>query len=154
MPPSGVARTTSRSKPIIGWREWVSLGELSPEPIKAKVDTGARTSALHAHRMRVDGRADGDWVTFELHPRQRSGQAAVAVEAPVAGWRDVRSSNGQLQRRPVIEVAARLGDTDFPVELTLTDRDEMGFRMLLGRAAVRRRFLVDPGRSFLRGARP
>lgn len=118
--------------------------------MKVKVDTGAQTSALHAFRMRLAERADGTTMaTFVLHPHQRSIADSVAVEAEVIDFRKVRSSNGKLERRPVIRTDALVGSTLLPIDLTLTRRDAMGFRMLLGRSALRRRFVVDPGRSFL-----
>lgn len=146
-----MSRRPRRPPAVIGWREWVALPELSPTPVKAKVDTGARTSALHAFGLRY---RDVDGVTiasFELHPLQRSSARAVRVELPVIEYRKVRSSNGRVERRPVVRTKAQLGDHSWPIELTLTSRDEMGFRMLLGRAAVRGRFLVNPGRSYVLG---
>jgi len=140
-----------RELQTIGWREWASLPDLGVPAIKTKVDTGARTSALHAFRLRQWHR-DGDvWVTFEVHPEQRSLRGAIAVECPVAGWRRVRSSNGLVQHRPVIRTAIALAGLRWPVDITLTNRDEMGFRMLIGRAAIRHRFIVDPSRSFVGG---
>lgn len=127
----------------------MTLPELSDVPIKAKVDTGARTSALHAFRLRIDDGDDGRIASFELHPVQRSSAHARRVEAPVLEMRSIRSSNGKVEWRPVVRLVVRLGPVEWPVECTLTSRDAMGFRMLLGRAAVKRRFLVDPGRSFL-----
>lgn len=141
-----------QAKPVIGWREWVTLPGLCPEPIKAKVDTGARTSSLHAFGLELSTRPDGITIaTFEIHPEQRSAQGSTLVSVPVVSFRQVRSSMGERQRRPVIETLVSMGVQTFPVEITLTARDDMGFRMLLGRAAVRRRFLVDPGRSYRQG---
>jgi hypothetical protein len=117
--------------------------------MKAKVDTGARTSALHAFRLRYVEEDGLEKVSFVLHPRQRSRNGAVTVVRPITGFRKVRSSNGKVERRPVITTSVRLGDQTWPVDLTLTSRDEMGFRMLLGRAALRNRFLVHPGRSYV-----
>jgi hypothetical protein len=143
-----------RELPTIGWREWASLPELGIPAIKTKVDTGARTSALHAFRLR-EWRLNGDaWVSFEVHPEQRSLRGAIAVECPVSGWRRVRSSNGLVQHRPVIRTTIGLVGHLWPVDITLTNRDEMGFRMLIGRAAIRQRFVVDPGRSFVGGESP
>lgn len=136
---------------MIGWREWIELPDLCPTPIKVKVDTGARTSTLHAFRLKL---REEDGITiarFEMHPHQRSTRDKVETTAEVFDIRNIRSSNGKTQRRPVIRTTARLGDVTWPIELTLTRRDEMGFRMLLGRAAVRKRFVVDPGASFLVG---
>lgn len=136
---------------MVGWREWVDLPDLCDSQIKAKIDTGARTSALHAFGLRVFERDGSTLARFEIHPRQRSAEPSYTVEVPVRAFRTVRSSTGHRERRPVIATRARLGDHEFGIELTLTSRDAMGFRMLLGRAAVRRRFWVDPGRSYLAG---
>lgn len=144
-------RGARRAKPAIGWREWVSLPELGVPAIKAKIDTGARSSALHAfdlERFDVDGVAH---VRFAVHPAQRRAHPAVPVEAPVVRDALVRNPGGRVEVRPVIRTVVEWSGQRWDVELTLTRRDEMGFRMLLGRQAVRRRFLVDPGRSFLGG---
>jgi hypothetical protein len=135
--------------PVVGWREWVALPGLGIGRIKAKVDTGARSSALHALDLEMVERDDGIWVRFTVLPLQRSHRGEVGVEAPLLDRRSVRSSSGRAEMRPVIEVDVEIGGLRFPVEMTLTRRDQMGFRMLLGRTAVRRRFLVDPGRSYL-----
>jgi hypothetical protein len=138
--------------PTIGWREWVTLPDLGVDAIKAKVDTGARSSTLHAWDVDVVDRPHaGPVVRFVLHPRQRDHSHTVVAEAPLVGWRDVRSSNGTLERRPVIRTPVVIADRRVPVELTLTRRDEMGFRMLIGRRALRRRFVIDPARSFAGG---
>ena len=125
------------------------LPDLCPTPIKVKVDTGAQTSALHAFRLKVSKNGEVPIARFVMHPHQRSTRDSVQVQAEVIGYKKVRSSNGKVERRPVISTPARLGDTTLDIEVTLTRRDEMGFRMLLGRTAVRNRFLVDPGRSFI-----
>ena len=140
--------------PHIGWREWIALPDLGVEWIKVKVDTGARSSSLHAidvHRFEKDG---APWVRFAVHPYQRNFDVTVRCEAPLVDERHVRSSVGHVQHRPVIETVVRSGERAWPIELTLTNRDAMGFRMLLGRQAVRHRFVVDPGRSYLAGPRP
>ncbi len=135
----------------IGWREWILLPDLCPTPIKVKSDTGARTSALHAFRLRVYENGGQPYATFEIHPHQRSREDSVRVRVNVTGFKRVRSSNGKVERRPVIETTARMNGLEWPIEVTLTRRDEMGYRMLLGRSAMRRRFAVDPGRSFILG---
>lgn len=140
--------------PVIGWREWIELPDLGVEAVKAKVDTGARSSTLHAFDVERFERDDRPWVRFCVHPIQRSTTTTVAAEAPLHDERWVRDSGGREQRRPVILTAARLLARAWPIELTLTNRDAMGFRMLLGRQAVRRRFVVDPGRSFVAGRAP
>jgi len=127
----------------------VSLPGLGVGRIKAKVDTGARSSALHAVDQEVVERSGETWVRFTILPFQRSHQGEVRVEAPLVDRRSVRSSSGRAEMRPVVKVEVGVGELRFPVEMTLTRRDQMGFRMLLGRTALRRRFLVDPGRSYL-----
>lgn len=138
---------------MLGWREWVSLPGLGVDAIKAKIDTGARTSSLHAFRLVLHRRDDELWATFQIHPHQRSAADTLAVEAPVTELRKVRSSNGSVQQRPVIRTDVEVDGSRWPIDITLTNRDEMGFRMLIGRAAIRRRFLVDPARSYLGGRR-
>lgn len=134
---------------LIGWREWVRLPDVSPLAIKAKIDTGARTSTLHAFNMRLSDRDGMPWVVFEVHPLQRSRAEKGTVELPVKSFRKVRSSTGQVEARPVVRTRITMGKRTFAIDLTLTSRDEMGFRMLVGRTAIRRRFWVDPGRSYL-----
>ena len=140
---------------IVGWREWVALPELGIALVKAKVDTGARTSCLHAKDVTTFVRKKQRWVRFTVHPMQRSTRRAVVCLAPLVDERWVRSSNGRSQLRPVIRTQLELGDERWDIELTLTNRAVMGFRMLLGRQAVRRRAIVDPGQSYLtRDVRP
>lgn len=134
---------------VVGWREWVALPDLGVAWVKAKVDTGARSSSLHAWDVHVD--VEAGEVRFAVHPLQHDDVLTVPVRAPLVGLRDVRSSNGGVERRPAIVTTASIGGHAVPIELTLTNRDEMGFRMLLGRAALKRRFLVDPSRSFTGG---
>ncbi|MCM8558361.1 ATP-dependent zinc protease [Sphingomicrobium sediminis] len=136
-------------KGTVGWREWIALPGLGVEAVKAKVDTGARTSAIHAWKVRHFERDGREHISFCLHPLQDNDSYVVEAEAPLLEMRKVRSSNGQEQRRFVIETEVEISDTRYPIELTLTNRDEMGFRMLLGRQALRRRWLVDPGKSYL-----
>ena len=137
--------------PVIGWREWVGLPDFGIEQIKVKVDTGARSSSLHAFDLREFERDGSRWVRFQVHPVQRKSDTTVEVEAEVLEYRFVRSSSGRVSRRPVIVTSVHMMGITWPVELTLASRDEMGFRMLLGREAFRRRFLVDAGRSFCGG---
>lgn len=121
--------------------------------IKVKVDTGARSSSLHAFNVevcQVDGRSH---VRFEIHPLQNTTQPSIAAMAELVEYRRVRSSSGHEELRPVIRTLARLGTLTWPIEITLTNRDEMGFRMLLGRRSITNRFLVDPARSYLQSNR-
>ena len=136
---------------IIGWREWVGLPDLGIKKIKAKVDTGARSSSLHAPRLQEFERDGVKWVRFQIHPVQRKSDGAVELEAMVLDFRSVRSSSGKAEIRPVIVTNIELFGITWPVELTLASRDEMGFRMLLGRQAFRGRFLVDASGSFYGG---
>ena len=136
-------------RPIIGWREWVGLPELGIGEIKVKVDTGARTSALHAIDLHYFEVEDQRMVRFKVHPYQRDFDRTIEAVAAVVDMRKVRNSGGQAELRPVIRTSILLMDKNWPVEITLTNRDVMGFRMLLGRQAVRRNFLIDPGRSSL-----
>lgn len=137
---------------VIGWREWVSLPDFSIAHIKAKIDTGARTSAIHAFGLEPYRERGARWVRFEVCPYQRDDRRRILVDAPVVDERGVRNSGGKVERRLVVVTCVELFDERFDIELTLARRDEMGFRMLLGRQAVRRRFLVDPGRSYRAGS--
>lgn len=138
---------------VAGWREWVALPDLGVRWVKAKLDTGARSSAIHAYEQETFERDGQSWVRFEIQPWQRSDLDAVTVELPVVDRRVVRSSTGHEEERLVVRTRVRLVDRDLIAELTLTNRDEMGFRMLVGREAMRGAILVDPSRSYV-GRRP
>jgi hypothetical protein len=129
----------------------VSLPEFEVKQIKVKVDTGARSSSLHAFDIHSFKRGGHEWVRFQVHPVQRKSIKSVEVEAKVLEYRSIRSSSGKASLRPVIVTDVELFGTTWPIELTLASRDEMGFRMLLGREAIRKRFLVDPGKSYYAG---
>lgn len=133
----------------VGWRERVALPEFGVKEIKAKVDTGAKTSALHVTHIEKIPRSK--FIQFKIHPNQDSRNPVITAQAPVLEYRSVKSSNGVTSLRPVIQTDITIGDQTFPIELTLVNRDMMGFRMLLGREAVRNRFLVHSGKSFLQG---
>lgn len=133
----------------VGWREWVALPRLDLPRIKAKVDTGARTSALHAFDLDYCEENSHLMVCFKVHPLHKDNSQVLTAKAPVLEKRHIRNSGGQAEERPVIQTLLALGKYQWSVELTLTNRDMMGFRMLIGREAVRRRFLVDPGKSYL-----
>ena len=143
----------SSQKTILGWREWLAFPELGIDQVKAKVDTGARTSCLHAFYVEPFERENSQWVRFGIHPRQGSIEGEIHCEAPLRDRRIVRDSGGHEEYRYVIETAISIGGESFRAEVTLTDRDSMKFRALLGRTAIRGSYLVDSGRSYLLGKR-
>ena len=143
------------SSTIVGWREWVTLPGAGVPWIKAKIDTGARTSSLHAFDVEEFRDDDGaDSVRFGVRPWQDSDEDAVVVECPVHDRRTVRSSSGHSEERIVVLMDVTLHGRTSTVEMTLSNRDEMGFRMLIGREALRDGFLVAAGESFLGGRAP
>ncbi|MCL4200969.1 MAG: ATP-dependent zinc protease [Pirellulaceae bacterium] len=140
--------------PVIGWREWIKLPDLGISSIKAKIDTGARSSSLHAVDVEIFRRDGKTWVRFKVHPLQRTSSKTIEAEAEVLEFRRVRSSSGHTTMRPVIVTTLDVLGRSWPIEVTLADRADMGFRMLLGREAVRGRLLVDPGKSYNSGRPP
>lgn len=136
---------------VVGWREWVGLPGLGVDWLKAKIDTGAQTSSLHAFGTEEFVRDGAAWVRFEIHPLQRSARDTVTVELPVHDRRRVRSSNGLAQDRFVVLIDIRLLDQVITAEVTLTRRDAMGYRMLIGREALAQGFMVDSASSYLGG---
>jgi len=144
--------TTDHQAPlVVGWREWVALPELGIQRLKVKVDTGARSSALHAYFVEPFSRNGKRWVRFGIHPVQGCEEPAVICEAPMHDRRRVRDSGGHEEMRPVILTEVTLGDRRWPIEVTLTNRDSMKFRMLLGRTALKSDYLVAPDRSYICG---
>lgn len=138
---------------VLGWREWVRMSKHGVPWIKAKVDTGAKTSSLHAFDLQTYAVAGRPWVRFHIHPWQATDADAVLVELPVHDRRPVRSSSGHVEERDVVCLPMTLARRRIIAEVTLTDRDEMGFRMLVGRQALAQGFLVDAGVSYA-GGRP
>ncbi|ALS96921.1 ATP-dependent zinc protease [Lacimicrobium alkaliphilum] len=135
----------------LGWREWGALPGLGIDKIKMKVDTGAKTSCLHAFKLEPFDKEGENWVRIYLHPHQNDDQTEQVCEAPVMEQRTVRDSGGHEELRYVIETVLEMAGQRFEVELTLTNRDSMRFRMLLGRQAMEGRFMVDPQESYLSG---
>jgi hypothetical protein len=143
--------TTDSDFPIIGWREWMALPDLGLSAIKAKIDTGARTSALHAFLIEPYQEDGVDMLRFLIHPIQHNQEFEVECRCPVFDKREVTDSGGHCEMRYVIQSDVVVGDNRWPIQLTLTNRDTMSFRMLLGRRAMEERFLVDPGASYING---
>lgn len=143
--------TAGKQMDIIGWREWVGLPDLAISHIKAKVDTGAKTSALHAYYVAPYERDGQTWVRFGLHPLQKDSLTCIECDALVKDVRRVTDSGGHSEDRYVIDTTLVVKGEEYTVEVTLTDRENMRFRMLLGRSALKNRFLVDSAKSFVLG---
>lgn len=141
----------SNQLPILGWREWVALPGLNLPPIKAKIDTGARTSALHAFFVEPYTQDNQEWVRFGIHPHQHDNDQVIECHAPIKDQRVVSDSGGNKQQRYVIETQLVIGTLLYTAEITLTNRDTMRFRMLLGRTAMNGRFIINPASSYQRG---
>ncbi len=138
-----------KEKMTVGWRERLSLPGLGIDKIKAKIDTGARTSCLHAFKLESFTKEEKLWVRFWIHPNQHDVDTVVVCEAEVIAERTVRDSGGHEESRYVIKSDICLGGQTWPAEITLTNRENMAFRMLLGRTAMHHRIIVDPTASFL-----
>ena len=131
---------------VIGWREWIGLPDLGVDHIKVKVDSGARTCALHASKIKYSEDKSGQtWVTFFVHTNKKP----IRAKAPLLTQRVVKSSMGQATLRPVIVTRVNINGDEWLTEVTLVNRDPMGFRMLIGRQALKRRFLIHPSRSYI-----
>ncbi|PYE33217.1 hypothetical protein DFP83_10454 [Idiomarina fontislapidosi] len=128
---------------ILGWKEWGRLPDIGIDAIHMKVDTGAKTSCLHAFKLEPFEKDGQDWLRVLVHPHQDSLDEHV-FESPIHDQREVTDSGGHTEVRYVIRTRLQLGAFDGPIELTLTNRDTMKFRMLLGRQAMRKRFMVNP----------
>jgi hypothetical protein len=138
----------------LGWREWISLPDLGLAHIKAKVDTGARTSAIHAFALRTYEKGGQERVEFRMHPNQNDTETVVVCDAAIVDKRIVTDSGGHKEERFVIETTLQIGEHSWPIEATLTARDNMLFRMLIGRTAMKRRAVVNPDRSYVVGKPP
>lgn len=138
-----------RKHPVIGWREWVCLPELGIPRIKAKVDTGARTSALHAFSLKPFTEDGKSRIAFDIHPLQHNTENIITCVADVIDQRPVTDSGGHTEERYVIMTPITIAGQTWSIEITLTERENMLFRMLLGRSALRKRFIVNPARSFV-----
>lgn len=141
------------SQRAIGWREWVQLPDLGVHEIKAKVDTGADNSSLHAFNIERFENNGVEMVRFDLHPRQRKKRPSISCQAEVVGEKKVKNPGGRREVRPIIRTRLIVAGKSIEARINLTTRDEMTFRMLLGRRTIRKNFIVDPGRSYL-GGRP
>ena len=140
---------TAHDLTLVGWREWLALPELGIPVLRAKLDTGARSSSLHVERWELFDRGGVRWVRFELRPGSRKGKREQRLEAPVIDTRAVTDSSGNRAVRPFIRTRVRLGEATWPIEINLTNRKGMLFPMLLGRTAMAGRFMVEPARSFV-----
>jgi hypothetical protein len=138
-------------KIMLGWREWVAMPALGIGHIKAKIDTGARSSALHAETIEPYTKDGEQWLLFTVAPLQKQNDKLIECHAPIKDYRLVSDSGGHKQHRYVIETLILFGEHALKAEITLTNRDAMRFRMLLGRTALNRHFLIDPNASYLLG---
>lgn len=146
-----MAHTLHVSKILIGWQEWCALPDLNLPAIKSKIDTGAKTSALHASDIRPFHRHGKLFVRFLVHPLQRTKKFVISCTAEVKDQRTVMNSGGHKELRYVIQTPMILGTTTWNIEITLTNRDPMRFRMLLGRNALTGHTIIDPGKRLCQG---
>jgi hypothetical protein len=136
---------------VLGWREWLALPQLGVPAIKAKIDTGARTSTLHAFDLETVQESGKLQVRFNIRPLRRRPSLVIQCSADVLDRRIVSDSGGHKEQRYVIHTPVRIADREWPIEITLTNRDDMLFRMLLGRTAMQHGMVIDPDQSFLTG---
>ena len=136
---------------LLGGEEWCRFEELGIPAIKARVDSGAKTSSIQASKIKIFTKGMEDWVRFEVNPLQDNRSISILCQAKLVDIRNVKSSQGISEERPVIKTSVRVGDNTFEIEVTLANRDTMEYRMLLGREALSGRFLVDPSQSFVKG---
>lgn len=128
----------------------MAIPELEIHRIKAKMDTGAKTSALHATKIRYQRRDEQIWVEFSVHPDAKNPSKTIRLSRPLHDERNIKSSLGHMTLRPIVEVELHLGQHRFPIDLSLIDRSLLGFDILLGRRALQKKFLIDPSKSNLR----
>ena len=140
-----------KNKFIVGNAEWCALPELKIPAIRARVDSGAKTSSIHAFNIEHFERDDKAWLRFEVHPLKKDNETVVMCEAELVDRREVKSSNGTTEKRFVVKTPFSINDQTWDIELTLTNRDSMGFRMLLGREAMQDRILIDPATKSIFG---
>lgn len=145
--------TSGSELKTVGWREWIGLPDLGIRRLKAKIDTGAKSSSLHAYDIEVLEIDGLQKVRFNIQPRQRNRTHVVSAETEISEFRLVRSSNGQTTSRPVIQTSIEIHGERFVTDVTLFDRTKMGFRMLVGRQTLNNRFVVDPRASYCGGKR-
>lgn len=139
-------------KNLVGWREWIGLPEIGIPVMQCKVDTGAKTSALHAFKVDSFDRNGQLWVRFSVHIDETDLSKIQVCEAKVIDKRSVTDSGGNISQRFFIETLLEIGESHYPIQVSLTDRDTMKFNMLLGRTALRKgHFIVDPSKSYLQG---
>lgn len=139
-------------KKLVGWREWISLPQIGILAMQCKVDTGAKTSALHAFKVDSFERDGETWVSFSVHLDETDLSKIQVCEAKVIDKRSVTDSGGNVSQRFFIETLLKIGESHYPIQVSLTDRDTMKFNMLLGRTALRKgHFIVDPSKSYLQG---
>ena len=138
----------------IGWREWVSLPEVKIAAIKAKIDSGARTSCLHTAEYDIFQKNGVDWVRFTVNPIKRHNKVETHAEVEVTYYRIVRDSGGHEEKRPFIKTTLHIGNQTWPIEISLSNRENMKFRMLLGRTAMAQRAVIDCSKSYLTKSKP
>jgi ribosomal protein S6--L-glutamate ligase len=142
---------SNKKKVIVGWQEVISLPSIGLPAIKVKVDTGAKTSSLHAENIKYFTKNGKKYITFDVHPVQKHKDVSIRCQAELKEKRNVKSSSGCQENRPMITVDMKIGDHIFKIDLNLTKRDYMKSRMLLGRDAMKGNITVDPGNKFLHG---
>ncbi len=147
-------KSAATDLPQIGWREYLSIPDLDIRVVKAKVDTGARTSALHCSEVEIYNSDGLQRVRFQAHPIHRDPDFSLPCDLPLSSYRSVRDSGGKEEIRPFVSVPVIIGEHQFETEISLTNRKNMKFRMLLGRTALKGRFLVNSGTSYLLSQRP